>query len=133
MIRYPVYTLVEINLLKAHEQFVEEDVRNLVKIIKNEGNVREPIVVDIDTMVILNGHHRVEALKRLGAKYIPAYYVNYASDEVMVDKWPDAKDSVSKKEVIKRGMSGNLYPPKTSKHTFKYELKIIKTNLEILF
>jgi hypothetical protein len=50
--------------------------------------LKRPIIVDRDSYVIIDGHHRYEALKRLGVNKIPAILVDYVNEEkILVDKW----------------------------------------------
>jgi len=89
-------------------------------------------LADVD-LVILDGHHRVEAVRALGARRIPAYIVDYFSDVVQLSTWPDAVVSVvTKEDVIRRGRTGDLFPPKTSRHTLTIELEDRPTDLDDL-
>ncbi|MEM1873152.1 MAG: hypothetical protein QXF57_00995, partial [Acidilobaceae archaeon] len=77
---------------------------------------RSAILVDSKTLVILDGHHRVEALKLLGCKLVPALLVDYDSDCVQVSSWR-VGTSVAKDDVRRAGLQGSLMPPKTSRHS----------------
>src|SRR5205809_93634 len=86
--------------------------------IRKDGYLRRPVLVADGELVILDGHHRVEAIRALGARRIPAYLIDYFSDIVRLSTWPDAEVSVvTKEDVIRRGRTGDLFPPKTSRHT----------------
>ena len=50
--------------------------------IRKSGVIRRPLVVDAATMSLLDGAHRLEALKRLGASLAPVIAVDYAQVEV---------------------------------------------------
>jgi endo-1,4-beta-D-glucanase Y len=128
-----VYALVESQRLHPHEEYEEDKIQEVLKDIVHRKCVCEPVLVDDTHMVILNGHHRYESLKRLNTRYIPVFLVNYDSEDIKVERWPNAKDHVSKEEVIRRGISGQLYPPKTSKHMFSLHIEPVKTKLEILY
>lgn len=79
--------------------------------------LKRPVLVADDAFVILDGHHRVEALRSLGCKRVPTYLVDYGSDLVTLDTWPDAEVKVvTKREVLRRGRSRDLFPPKTTRH-----------------
>jgi len=79
------------------------------------------VVVDRVSFVILDGHHRVLALQRLGCGLIPAYLVDYSDPGIVV--WPRRREiPVSKESVIASGLCGRLYPPKTSRHEWAYPL-----------
>ena len=65
---------------------------------------------------------------------VPAICVDYLADEnITVEIWPNSNlDSISKDEVIEMSLSGDLYPPKTSRHLFSYDVPPIFIPLENL-
>lgn len=88
--------------------------------ILEEGTLRMPIVVDGRTGVILDGHHRYHVLRRLGAELIPAFLVNYNSQEVSV--FPRRIGyKVSKQLVVDMAVEGRLMPPRTTRHVLEVE------------
>jgi len=50
--------------------------------IRRSGVIRRPLVVDASTMTLLDGAHRLEALRRLGASLVPVIAVDYTQVEV---------------------------------------------------
>ena len=123
--------LIPLRLLRPHEQVVESHVEELINEIEADGVLRDPVYVDIVTGVILDGHHRTEALRHLGYKRIPSVLVYYFSPEVRVGSWrPDVK--VTKREVIYRGLNGRKFPPKTSRHVFPSRLTGLNVPLSLL-
>jgi len=50
--------------------------------IRKSGVIRRPLVVDAATMTLLDGAHRLEALRRLGASLAPVIAVDYLQVEV---------------------------------------------------
>ena len=108
-------TLLPIDVLKQHEQVLRSNMAAVEHDLLRDGVVRDPIVVDRKTMIILDGHHRYNVLKRMGATYVPVYLVDYASSVVQVGSWkPGVR--VSKSDVVRAGLSGHLMPPKSSRH-----------------
>ncbi len=106
---------LELALLREHEQIEPERLRQICEEIRREGRLRYPILVDRESFVILDGHHRFRAYKELGFEKIPCVLVDYQSDIVSVrPRRPEF--SVSKEEVIRRALCGELYPPKTTQH-----------------
>jgi len=105
---------VEIRKLNPHEEVIEERLKKVLTSLKVEKRLKEPIIVDEETKVILDGHHRVKAFEILGLREIPCRLVDYSSEEITVE--PHQNGNVSKKEVIEKGLSDELFPPKTSKH-----------------
>ncbi len=108
-------TLVPVNALKQHEHIVDENMVRLQRELAHDGMVKDPIIVDERTMVILDGHHRYNALKRMGYKYVPVCLVDYRSDRITVGPWRKG-ERVTKAEVVQAGLTGVLLPAKTSRH-----------------
>ncbi len=106
---------VSLALLREHEQIESERLRQIREEIQREGRLRYPILVDKHSGVILDGHHRFRAYRELGFETIPCLLVDYHSELVSVrSRRPDI--AVSKAEVIRRALSGELFPPKTTRH-----------------
>lgn len=129
------FVLVPIARLLPHEQIEQPRVDKLKLEIEEETAVTEPILVAKDSWVVLNGHHRVEALRQIGAKFVPAWVVNYEDTSVHVEKWSTARvsEDPNKEKIVSRAKEGKLYPPKTSKHTLSKKLPRRRTPLSVLF
>lgn len=125
--------VVEISRLRCHERIQPDLLTQMREEIRRDGVLRTPILVADRDWVILDGHHRYEALRELGCRRIPAYVVDYDSDVVHVGVWPNAiVREVTKEEVIRRGVTGNLFPPKTSRHTVRVSVQDRPTPLRDL-
>ncbi len=124
-------TLVPLSILTPHEQTVEEHVRELQEDIAKSRRVIKPIIVDIKTFIILDGHHRVEALKRLGKRYVPAILIDYDDECIHVSSWR-SNWRVTKDLVRVAGLSGKLLPPKTSRHRLCFEVPEINISIDLL-
>lgn len=107
--------LLDIDSLLSHEMTEESRLSSLKEEILRDGFLRRPILVDEKTRVIIDGHHRLKALKELGCRYIPAVLIDYLKSDVCVEPWRDC-DRISKDLVIKSALSGRLLPPKTTRH-----------------
>ena len=59
---------IEIERLNTHERIVPSVLNRLMIKMEREKKFSVAIIVDGDTMTILDGHHRFEAAKRLGCK-----------------------------------------------------------------
>jgi len=79
--------LIEINALLLHEEIIPELLEHLSWSIKKDGCLNHPIIVDAESLLVLDGVHRVEALKRLRCKCIPACLVDYKSPSIQVFNW----------------------------------------------
>lgn len=124
-------TLVLLTVLRPHEEYIEERVRFLQEDLERRRIQEKPILVDAKTMIILDGHHRVEALRRLGARRIAAVLVDYDSDLVTVGSWRPGY-RVTKDLVRRAGLTGNLLPPRTSRHQVRAEMPRADVPLDML-
>jgi len=129
-------THVDIDWLKPHEKVVnQERVDALIDAISRWGAYRKPLLVDRDSGSILDGHHRYFAAQGLGLKRVPAALVDYLEDgSITVDVWPGDHGvaKITKQDVIDMCLSPEVFPPKTSRHTFAEPLSPIFVALEEL-
>jgi hypothetical protein len=125
------FALVPIAELREHEEIEESDLPRLIEEIRALGQLEYPIWVAEGSHVILNGHHRVAALRRLGAVRAPAWLLDYHSPAVHVDRWSPGPP-ISKAEVERRAQDGLLFPPKTTKHIIDIDLRERPTPLSEL-
>lgn len=125
------FALVETAALVPHEEVDQERLLLLVKQIARDGALYSPVMVDRSSMVILDGHHRVNALKLLGCSLTPVYLVDYRDPSIRVTQWrKDVK--VSKRSVVEAGLSGRPYPPRVSKHEWGFPPKERPVPLSLL-
>jgi ParB-like chromosome segregation protein Spo0J len=108
-------SIIEIENLKMHEMVVERHVIELREEIIRDGVLKRPIVVDSNTMVVLDGHHRLCALRDLGYRKVPVIFVDYSSPDIQVEGWQIGR-RVTKEDVVHAGLGGKRLPPKTSRH-----------------
>lgn len=79
--------LIEIDRLHLHEETIPELLDDLVEEIEGGGVLEDPIIVERENLVVLDGMHRVKALKRLGCKLVPVCLVDYDIPEIKVEMW----------------------------------------------
>lgn len=128
----PEFRFLPLEQLRGHEEVDEAAVRELVRALRSDRVFAEPIWVARGSFAVLNGHHRVEALRRLGARRIPAWVIDYESELVRLEPWRPGT-AVAKSEVVRRARSGELYPPKTTRHRLMIELPARPVPLAELF
>jgi hypothetical protein len=124
----PQYTLIPVERLTPHEQVDPEDVKRLTKEIGADGAVHEPVLVDRGTEVILDGHHRFEALRNLDCRRIPCYCVDYLEPTSTGETW-DGRALMDKHEMLRQALAGERYPIKTSRHRTQFHLPPRSTSL----
>jgi cytidyltransferase-like protein len=75
-------SLVKIDVLKSYEEFEESKVLKLVEKIKKEGVFFNPISI-VREMVVIDGNNRLEALKRLGCRFVPVVVYHYKDIDLL--------------------------------------------------
>jgi len=131
MTRGVEFALLPIAVLKSHEQLNEATLQDLMVQIRHARVLIDPIWVARGSLVILNGHHRVEALRRLGAERVSAWVIDYESDIIHLGRWY-AGPPIPKSEVVRRGVEGRPFPPKTTRHRLLIDLPARPTPLSEL-
>jgi hypothetical protein len=79
--------LVESEKLLIHEETIPNMLESLIERIREDGVLKAPVIVDRKTLVVLDGMHRVEALRKLGCRFICVCLVDYMNPEIRVDRW----------------------------------------------
>jgi hypothetical protein len=105
---------VGIDTLKCHEEVVEDRLSSFINYLQSlEGDILiSSIIVCNKTMMIVDGHHRYQALKSFGIKKVPVTFVNY--DSHLIKAYFD--DRILKSEITNTVNQGVLLSPKSSKH-----------------
>ena len=126
--------LVLVEWLKPHEEIKVKARDKLLDMTKRWGGYTKPLLVDMNTGAILDGHHRLSVARELGLSKIPAICLNYlSSEEIILELWPSSVlESITKSMVIDMCESDDLFPPKTTKHTTIFDLPPILVSLDEL-
>lgn len=114
------FALVPARDLKTHETAEPDRVKRVLKQIKTSKVVKKAIAVDQESMVVLDGVHRLSALRELGCARVPAWLIDYSDDDVLVFT-RDRKSHIPKEDVIKAAVRGPKYPPKSTRHLVRKE------------
>jgi hypothetical protein len=107
--------LIKIDDLKEHEEIRPDYLEELKNQIVSDGILKMAIAVDKKTYVILDGHHRLQALRKIGCSKIPVILVDYESPKIIVIAQREG-ETITKEMVIHTGLTGRRMPPKTSRH-----------------
>jgi len=91
------FALTRISELKEHEQTDPFHLEELKSELVRDGYQKNPIIVDVNYKVILDGHHRAKILRKLGCSKIAAHHVDYLNDtNIRLRAWyPIVMDSES--------------------------------------
>lgn len=107
--------LVNISELKSHECTDRVRLKSLKDEIYSDGVLKRPIVIDDKTKIIIDGHHRVEALRLLGCTRIPACCVDYTCDKIGL-KSNLKNTEITKDKVIEAALNNCPFNPKSTWH-----------------
>ena len=123
-----------VEILKPHEQVIQKKVDQLERMTIRWDAYTKPLLVDGATGTILDGHHRFEIAKRLDLQCLPCVVVDYLDDDsITLLLWPNSdREGITKDDVIQAGLSGDLMPPKTSRHLLSDDLPPISVPLSRL-
>ena len=80
-------TLKKTEDLRPHEETVQEDLSGIVRALQTSPVLRHPIIADVTTGAVLDGTHRLAALKQLGCRRVPAALIDYMNPLVQIDRW----------------------------------------------
>ena len=118
--------IVQIERLKPLEKVFKYHLKNLSELILKEGIVQTPIIADNKYGIVLDGSHRYIFFLMNGFKEVPVKFVDYEDEHIRVGSLLihrhliNEKIQISKKEVVRRGIKGELFPPRTTRHFFPF-------------
>lgn len=117
MIQEYVVALKPIAFFRQSEQVDLDNVELVMRMIRARGSWLEPIAVDREHGIVMDGNHRLCAARYLGLQYVPCVLVDYADPGLTVLDWttgaPFDIDSIYRTVLAQR-----LFPHKTTRHLF---------------
>lgn len=126
-------SFIEINKLKSHEMVCLKRLKQVKDDLLTKGYIKNPVVVDQKNNIVLDGHHRVAALKQLGANKIPAFLVDYQDKKIKVTlRRKEFVFKNIKETVISYCLQGKIFPSKTTRHLIKNHPKNINIKISQL-
>ena len=123
-------SFVDADALLCHERVSRKKLAKVKKSIKRFG-LRTPLLVDYSSFTVLDGHHRLHALRELGARLAPVFFVDYSHEAVRL-KPRRRRIRVSKKRVVQSAERGFLFPSKTTRHELSFGVPVIEASLKDL-
>ncbi len=79
--------LLETESLFVHEEIIPTRFNKLMKRIERDGFQSAPVLVDRDTLVVLDGMHRTAVMKELGAQFICVCLLDYFNPGIKIQRW----------------------------------------------
>lgn len=124
--------LVDINFLRPHEDVDEANLTVLTRKIHENGTWNTPIIIDKDSGIIMDGHHRHKFALASGLSRVPCYEMSYFSEKVRVYEWKTGLP-FAYQEIFKSVESGKVFPPKTTRHDFSEQFDAVSIALTRLY
>lgn len=115
---------VNLSSLIGHEETKLKQFEKLKNEIQRDGILKKPIAVDKNTNIILDGHHRFNAIRSMGLTKIPVIFVDYNSPDVVMRPWRKSDENLTKEMMIEKVLKGEKFPPKTTKNFVKVNGKL---------
>lgn len=125
---FPIH-FVPVKQILPNEDHYPEHAVSLADTIRHEQLWRIPIAIERTSLAVMDGHHRLAAARQLKLKYVPCLLLDY--DLVEVDTFREGY-RVNPREIMHRAKTGNLYPPKTTRHQFPSPLPICNISVPLL-
>jgi len=93
--------ILDIADLHPHEQVDPIRLRELKKQLADDGFQKDPIIVEDKNLIVIDGHHRIRALRALGYSRVVAHKIDYLEDDRIVLKTWYPVITGSRTELIK--------------------------------
>lgn len=113
------FDLLPASALRVTEEHDHERMLQLCDRIQASGVWTMPVCIERESHAVMDGHHRLEAAKRLGLARVPVYLLDYS--QVTLTRWRD-DIHVSVADILRRAYANDPYPKKTTRHLFPEEL-----------
>lgn len=132
------YIIAKISELKPLEKVFPTHLKNLEDMIISSNKITLPLYVDKNTGIILDGSHRYAIFLKHGFEEVPVCFVDYQDENVRVGTHLahrfeiNGDTNISKDEVRRRGNTGDLYKPRTTRHFFPFRKDPIDVSLDSL-
>lgn len=111
--------LVHIDDIKPHELVINERAEKLQSYIADLPVKTLPsIILDSKFNVLIDGHHRLELFRALGLTVVPAVFITYDHEDVLVNP-PGVGPGTTKEEVIGSALRGEVMAPKSTQHVVR--------------
>ena len=124
-------TLVDLKRVLPTEEVNPDFVDTLAAGIAASGVWTHPLLVESDSLAVLDGHHRLAAAKRIGLRSVPALSVSYSDPRVHVESWRPGP-ARTPAEIIARARAGRLLPYKSTRHVTDFVIPQVRVPIQAL-
>ncbi len=92
--------IVSVDSLLLHEEIIQRGVEKLLIEFKGWANLRDPIIVD-ENNIVLDGNHRAHVFRKLQFKFIPVCKIDYFNESAKLRYWFRRLSRVDNVETLK--------------------------------
>src|SRR5215469_2575791 len=124
-------TLVDLSRVLPTEEVNPDFVDTLAAGIAASGVWTHPLLIETDSLALLDGHHRLAAAKRIGLRSVPALRVSYGDPRVHVESWRPGS-VLAPAEIIARARAGHLLPYKSTRHITEFVIPQVRVPIQAL-
>ena len=107
--------MVERCAILPNEEHDASHAAHLAALMRETGVWQSPVVLERESLAVMDGHHRLAASQLLGLRYVPALLLDYSSVRVVARR---AEFVVTPEAILQRARMRDLYPIKTTRHLF---------------
>ena len=110
------YEDVEIDKILIHENVILERYNALQNYVDTLETLKviPAIIVDYNTNILIDGHHRLYLFKKLNMKKIPVIFINYTHPNIIVNP----NNDLCRDDVINAALNKKYLEPKSTQHMF---------------
>ena len=120
------FELAPIADLRPLERVFPHHLANIKELIERDGAIFKAIIADRSSGTVLDGSHRYAYLLAEGCRLAPVHWVDYLDENIRVGSrlahrfLIESDTCISKQECLRRSASGDLFPPRTTRHFFPF-------------
>ena len=117
-------SFINIDSMHPHEKVLPDRAESMFQYVRSLSPhiVIPSIILCSKTNVIIDGHHRYFALKKLNIIYAPATYINYNDNRILTH----TKNNLApEKKTITSSIGSKVLEPKTSFHHIRFNNELL--------
>lgn len=123
--------LVPLAAIRQTEEVDELALKTLTQKIARERRWTDPIWLERRSLAVMDGNHRLNTARHLGLRRVPCLLLDYGLVQLRVECWTTGRP-LDGSSVISAGLSGNLLPHKSTRHSLDTERQTCSMSLESL-
>jgi cytidyltransferase-like protein len=118
---------VDIGSIHTHENVIVENVLAFEQYLNKSQNFLVPTIIVTDDLVLVDGHHRLELMKRMGYTKIPVTVINYYHECVLTHI--EVNKRLEKDVIIQSALNNINLQPKSTRHVLCVNEKFVPISI----